>query len=309
MDLRGAAPDNGPPPPRWRPHTPRCAIAIARDAPIAVMLRRGPRDHWHLMCWDLRANRVEHGQWLKGHVDLFDVSPDGRYILTFVRQYHLTARPVGSPGGRAFGPADPDASVADIYDACPERRRRSPRKGERRRGLPRYMGGGAEPPPPVEPSLSWTAIGRPPYFTALALWPAFGTWTGGAVFAPDGTVLLNERRWAMRPRVNADRPPPMRVERIEASRTGWPAPAALGPASLDREASERALARLAEGDGETEWAGALPDGSLIHATGGVVYRVPQWRDAPTLRGDEDAVLDLRPLRFRLVPPTLDAKRW
>lgn len=37
----------------------------------------------------------------------------------------------------------------------------------------------------------WTAISRPPYFTALALWPNLGAWYGGGVFKTDRDVLLD----------------------------------------------------------------------------------------------------------------------
>ncbi|MDH3688803.1 MAG: hypothetical protein OEU36_04895 [Gammaproteobacteria bacterium] len=38
---------------------------------------------------------------------------------------------------------------------------------------------------------AWTAISKPPYFTALALWPNLGSWYGGGVFVKDNTVLLD----------------------------------------------------------------------------------------------------------------------
>ena len=38
---------------------------------------------------------------------------------------------------------------------------------------------------------AWTAISRPPYFTALALWPNLGSWYGGGVFKTDKLVLLD----------------------------------------------------------------------------------------------------------------------
>ncbi|MEM9695075.1 MAG: hypothetical protein AAGA56_21210, partial [Myxococcota bacterium] len=38
---------------------------------------------------------------------------------------------------------------------------------------------------------TFTAICRPPYFTALALWPGFGTWGGGGFFPSDREVVLN----------------------------------------------------------------------------------------------------------------------
>lgn len=37
---------------------------------------------------------------------------------------------------------------------------------------------------------TWTAISRPPYFTALALWPIGDTWGGSGIFLDNTTVLL-----------------------------------------------------------------------------------------------------------------------
>ena len=41
------------------------------------------------------------------------------------------------------------------------------------------------------PIGTWTAISRPPYLTALALWPNMGTWGGGALFESEYSLLLN----------------------------------------------------------------------------------------------------------------------
>ena len=41
------------------------------------------------------------------------------------------------------------------------------------------------------PLQSWTAVSRPPYLTALALWPKGDAWGGGALFQDDRTLLLN----------------------------------------------------------------------------------------------------------------------
>ncbi len=38
---------------------------------------------------------------------------------------------------------------------------------------------------------TWTAISRPPYLTALALWPNMGTWGGGGLFESEYSLLLN----------------------------------------------------------------------------------------------------------------------
>ncbi|MBB4010433.1 hypothetical protein [Allorhizobium taibaishanense] len=41
------------------------------------------------------------------------------------------------------------------------------------------------------PYGSWTAISKPPFFTALALWPKGNAWGGGGVFEGEDTLLLN----------------------------------------------------------------------------------------------------------------------
>lgn len=41
-----------------------------------------------------------------------------------------------------------------------------------------------------EISMTWTAISKPPYFTALALWPEAGTWGGGGYFIDNETVRI-----------------------------------------------------------------------------------------------------------------------
>jgi hypothetical protein len=45
----------------------------------------------------------------------------------------------------------------------------------------------------VKPYGTWTAISRPPYFTALAFWPKGDSWGGGALFEDERTLLLNHR--------------------------------------------------------------------------------------------------------------------
>lgn len=44
-----------------------------------------------------------------------------------------------------------------------------------------------------EPFRSWTAISKPPYLTALALWPKGDGWGGGGMFDSELSVKLNHR--------------------------------------------------------------------------------------------------------------------
>jgi len=43
---------------------------------------------------------------------------------------------------------------------------------------------------------AFTAVSRPPWFTALALWPQGDTWSGGGVFLDERHILLNTERTA-----------------------------------------------------------------------------------------------------------------
>jgi hypothetical protein len=43
------------------------------------------------------------------------------------------------------------------------------------------------------PYPTYTAVSRPPWLTALALWRGHGTWGGGGYFQDDKTLLLNRR--------------------------------------------------------------------------------------------------------------------
>jgi hypothetical protein len=44
------------------------------------------------------------------------------------------------------------------------------------------------------PLFTWTAVSRPPYLTALALWPKGDAWGGGGLFKNERTISLNHPR-------------------------------------------------------------------------------------------------------------------
>jgi len=50
-----------------------------------------------------------------------------------------------------------------------------------------------------EYTYAWTAISRPPYVTALALWPKGDCWHGGGLFESNSKVFLNHRPEAAQP--------------------------------------------------------------------------------------------------------------
>src|SRR5687767_13818157 len=116
----------------------RLFVFLAREAPIGVILRRGPTGWARLTLWHTDRDLFVPGQWFGGRIyeDRCDIAPDGSLFLYFARKESAAAQAGG------YGHA-------------------------------------------------WTALSRPPYFTALALWPQSSTYLGGGVFLDRRTIALN----------------------------------------------------------------------------------------------------------------------
>jgi hypothetical protein len=114
----------------------RLHVVLAREAPRAVIVRRGPSRWVRIILWHTDTDQFEGGQWLRGRIygERCALSPDGALFLYFAMQQHK------SRGG--------------------------------------YLG-------------TWTAISKPPYLTALALWPVGDTWGGGGLFIDDQTIYIS----------------------------------------------------------------------------------------------------------------------
>lgn len=63
---------------------------IAREAPIAVLFRRGPSTVVQLIKWNLENDTFEKGQWLKGRIyeRRSDLSPSGKYLIYFAAKHN-----------------------------------------------------------------------------------------------------------------------------------------------------------------------------------------------------------------------------
>lgn len=63
----------------------RLHVILAREAPLAVVIRRGPARQVCTLLWNRRTDEFTLGQWLKGRIyeDRCDLSPDGRYFIYF----------------------------------------------------------------------------------------------------------------------------------------------------------------------------------------------------------------------------------
>jgi hypothetical protein len=66
----------------------RLFVLPARQAPVALMLRRGPSRWCHLILWHTDTDTFEHGAWLQGRIyeERCDLSPDGELFLYFALQ-------------------------------------------------------------------------------------------------------------------------------------------------------------------------------------------------------------------------------
>ena len=277
---------------------------------MAAILRRGPRGVYHLISWDLQRHRFQRGQWMRGDVKLCGLSPNGAYLLYWAQQY-----------GRAHG----RRREADLqpYDSARESRpiRSRPLKGkELKRKVPRYQRGDSLKPGAGSPRRNtgtWTAVSRPPYFSALAIWPAFGYWTGGGFFASDREIILNEAPDFIAPTPNAPWPNWMRVRSFEEARAkpSWP-PFEDPYWPEDEGARWPSVGRVLDGlrEGGAEWVDfvhARTNGELLFGCDGRVYRSRNWREtAPeSLLRASDRLADFTGLEFERLPPPPEAMRW
>src|SRR6266853_1659870 len=150
-------------------------VLLAREASVAVILRRGPTKWFHVTLWDTRSDKFQSGQWFHGRIypGRCDVSPDGKLFIYFAGKF----------------------------------RQREVAKGYGR---------------------TWTAVSRPPYLTALALWPIGDTWGGQGVFVDNRTVRVETSAGGFGAVHHPDHPPgPLRVleysslKAVPCWQSGW----------------------------------------------------------------------------------------
>jgi hypothetical protein len=63
----------------------RIHILLASDAPLGVVIRRGPSMQVCTLLWDRKNDQFQVGQWLKGRIyeRRSDLSPDGKHLIYF----------------------------------------------------------------------------------------------------------------------------------------------------------------------------------------------------------------------------------
>jgi hypothetical protein len=279
-----------------RPYRTRTSVLFAADAPTAVILRRGPRTHFHLLTWDLTSHAFEHGQWMRGNVQLCDLSPRGEKLLYFAEQYVKPS--VRSLQGR--------------YEPLKQRpARKTPIAGRQRRKVPRYLRtwGARSPHAPRELKDGWTAISTPPFFSALAIWPSIGRWTGGGLFAAERDLVLLETEDGLTPIENVAMPITWRIR--SGRGPGGYRPSAYAPSASESAEHVRVAKALSSSGLEwVDWIDLRGD-DMLFAGDGRIFRLRQWRsrmDSAFLSA-ADMLVDLRELSFRQLRPPDEAMRW
>lgn len=139
----------------------RLYCLLAREAPVAVVFRRGPSKQVLLLQWQTDSDTFHEGQWFKGRIyeRRCDLSPSGEQLIYFAANYK-------------------------------------------------------------QPYFSWTAVSKPPFLTALALWPKGDAWGGGGLFEDENTILLNHRPGEMKLAKNFSLPESVRVKPLGEG-SGW----------------------------------------------------------------------------------------
>ena len=71
---------------------------MARQAPYAVIIRRGPARRVCTIGWDRKTDRFEIGQWFHGRIyeERADLSPDGRHLIYFAANFNWNSETKGT---------------------------------------------------------------------------------------------------------------------------------------------------------------------------------------------------------------------
>jgi len=276
-----------------------------------VLLRRGPKRHFHLIAWDLDTHTFTPGQWMKGVVRLCDLSPSGERLLYWVAQYHPGAREWRS---RRFGrdaPAGEYEPLTSVGSAEADFKTRYPG-----RKVPRYLRAGgpgaAVRHRPIEGS--WTAVSRPPYFSALAIWPSRGTWTGGGYFRSEREIVLFESEDGMTPLANVPLPIGLKLLRYGDHRSLAEEDLKDRISEYDAGSEVRAsVARALNAAGAiwVDWVGPQGERDLLFAADGAVYRLTDWRSVSPndYLSRAERLADFKEKSFELVRAPSSAMRW
>jgi hypothetical protein len=147
----------------------RIHVLVARKAPVAVIFRRGSSKWTQVIKWNTDDDTFEYGQWFRGQMypRRSDLSPDGSLLVYFCAKW----------SGRRIEEAERMLDKKNAGKPTYDLRLLLKRKPKVR----------------DEYTYAWTAVSRPPYLTALALWPKGDCWHGGGLFKSNRLLWLNHK--------------------------------------------------------------------------------------------------------------------
>src|SRR5919198_4444283 len=76
----------------------RIHALLASEAPLGVVIRRGPSKQVCTVLWDRRRDEFRLGQWLRGRIyeRRSDLSPDGKHLIYFAMNGRWNSEAKGS---------------------------------------------------------------------------------------------------------------------------------------------------------------------------------------------------------------------
>ena len=169
----------------------RLHVILAREAPKAVVFRRGPSGSVCTLGWDLETDTFTMGQWLKGRIYEYrsDLSPNGELMIYFATDYRhpdTIQQYAEKLREEEFGPRDDNPDWKNISRQVKEKHEQMEEIYRTKSDeLDRFAA------TPEASSPSWTAISRAPYLKALDLWFNGTAWNGGGLFMDNRNVWLN----------------------------------------------------------------------------------------------------------------------
>jgi hypothetical protein len=78
--------------------SPRIHVLLAREAPLGVIIRRGPSKAVCTILWNRQRDEFQLGQWFKGRIyeRRSDLSPDGKHLIYFAMNGKWTSEARGA---------------------------------------------------------------------------------------------------------------------------------------------------------------------------------------------------------------------
>ena len=194
----------------------RLSLIFARNAPITVILRRGPTRLVEVIKWDTKSDSFEYGQWMHGRIyaERCGLSPDGKLFVYFVVKH---------------GKVDKDQGYKQSY----------------------------------------TAVSKPPYLTALAMWPHGDTWGGGGRFIDNKTLRLAYSKYkTLHPGVGNTE---IYMAPLPDFHPNHSPKGLIIETNLDHYDADRSFKDTAPEHIKTEWYGRDHAGRIIFVRGGKLF--------------------------------------